>query len=186
MVCHSLLQWTTFCQTSPPWPDRLGWPHMAWLCFTELDKTVVQWSDWLVFCAYGFSVSALWCPLAIPTVLLGLLLPWYLFMAAPEKHGRCSLPRTRSIFSGLPFLTLNVAWFLSPLLRLRSNSSMEVGLLFPAAAPDLGRGVAPLRHRPWLPTWESSSPLLPLTSDVGKLLCTGPALSQPGALGRTR
>ena len=42
MVCHSLLQWTTFCQTSPPWPDRLGWPHMAWLSFIELDKAVVH------------------------------------------------------------------------------------------------------------------------------------------------
>ena len=41
VVCHSLLQWTTFCQTSPPWPVRLGWPHTAWLSFIELDKTVV-------------------------------------------------------------------------------------------------------------------------------------------------
>ena len=24
---HSLLQWTTFCQTSSPWPVCLGWPH---------------------------------------------------------------------------------------------------------------------------------------------------------------
>ena len=32
--------------------------------------------DWLVFCNYGFSVSALWCALATPTVLLGFLLPW--------------------------------------------------------------------------------------------------------------
>ena len=38
VVCHSLLQWTTFCQTSPPWPIRLGWSHMAWLSFIELDK----------------------------------------------------------------------------------------------------------------------------------------------------
>ena len=39
VVCHSLLQWTTFCQTSPLWPlHPLGWPHMAWLSFTELDK----------------------------------------------------------------------------------------------------------------------------------------------------
>ena len=52
------------------------WPHMAWLSFTELDTTVVLWSDWLVFCDYGFSVSALWCPLTTPTVLLGFLLPW--------------------------------------------------------------------------------------------------------------
>ena len=35
-----------------------------------------MWLDWLVFCDYGFSVSALWCPLATPTVLLGFLLPW--------------------------------------------------------------------------------------------------------------
>ena len=39
---HSLLQWTTFCQSSPPWPIRLGWPHMAWLSFTELDKAMVH------------------------------------------------------------------------------------------------------------------------------------------------
>ena len=37
----------------------------AWLSFIELDKAVVLvWLDWLVFCEYGFSVSALWCPLA--------------------------------------------------------------------------------------------------------------------------
>ena len=41
-VCRSLLQWTTFCQTSQPWPVCLGWPHMAWLSFTELDKAVVH------------------------------------------------------------------------------------------------------------------------------------------------
>ena len=31
VVFHSLLQWTTFCQNSPPWPIHLGWPYMAWL-----------------------------------------------------------------------------------------------------------------------------------------------------------
>ena len=55
VVCHSLLQWTTFCQMSPPWPTRLGWPHRAWLSFIELDKAVVLvWLDWIVFCEYGF------------------------------------------------------------------------------------------------------------------------------------
>ena len=63
MVCHSLLQWTTFCQPSPPWPVRPGWPHTAWLSFIELDRLWSMWSDWLAFCDYGFSVSALWCPL---------------------------------------------------------------------------------------------------------------------------
>ena len=35
-----------------------------------------MWSGWLVFCDYGLSVSALWCPLTTPTNLLGFLLPW--------------------------------------------------------------------------------------------------------------
>ena len=36
----------------------------AWLRFIELDKALVLvWLVWLVFCEYGFSVSALWCPL---------------------------------------------------------------------------------------------------------------------------
>ena len=49
----------------------------AWLSFIDLDKAVVLvWLDWLVSCEYGFSVSALWCPLATPTILLGFLLPW--------------------------------------------------------------------------------------------------------------
>ena len=35
----------------------------AWLSSIELDKAVVLvWLDWLVFCEYGFSVFALWCP----------------------------------------------------------------------------------------------------------------------------
>ena len=33
VVCHSLLQWTTFCQNCPPWPFCLGWPYMAWLIY---------------------------------------------------------------------------------------------------------------------------------------------------------
>ena len=72
----------------------LSWvPHRALLSFIELDKAVVLvWLGWLVFCNYGFSLSALWCPLTKPTVLLGFL-----------------LPRTRGIFSPPPLLTLNVA-----------------------------------------------------------------------------
>ena len=76
MVCHSLIQWTTFCQTSPLWPIHLGWPHTAWLSFLELDKAVIRVTDWLVVCDCGFSLYALWCPLSVPTILLGFLLPW--------------------------------------------------------------------------------------------------------------
>ena len=94
VVCHCLLQWTTFCQTSPPWPVRLGWPHTTWLSFTELDKAVVLWSDWPVSCDYGFSVSALWCPLTTPTVLLGFLLPrtWGISYSCSSKAQLRFLP----------------------------------------------------------------------------------------------
>ena len=112
VVCHSLFQWITFCQTSPPWPVCLGWPYTAWLSFIELDKAVVLWSDWLGFCDCGFSLSALWCPLPAPTVILGFLLPWtwgissqllftldmgYLLSAAtPDlRHGVSSLSRVQ-------------------------------------------------------------------------------------------
>ena len=31
VVCHSLLQWITFCQNSPLWAIHLGWPYTTWL-----------------------------------------------------------------------------------------------------------------------------------------------------------
>ena len=69
-VDHVLSDLSTM--TRPSWVAP-----QAWLSFIELDKAVVLvWLDWLVFCEYGFSVSALWFPLATPTVLLGFLLPW--------------------------------------------------------------------------------------------------------------
>ena len=67
----------------------------AWLSFTELDKAVVLvWLDGLLFCDYNFSVSALWCPLATPTILTWVSLTLdvgYLFTAAPAKCICCSL-----------------------------------------------------------------------------------------------
>ena len=69
-VDHALSDLSTM--TRPSWVAL-----QAWLGFIELDKAVVLvWLDWLVFCEYGFSVSALWCPLLALTVLLGFLLPW--------------------------------------------------------------------------------------------------------------
>ena len=69
-VDHILSDLSTM--TRPSWVAP-----QAWLSFVELDKAVVLvWLDWLVFCDYGFNVSALWCLLAIPTVLLGYLLSW--------------------------------------------------------------------------------------------------------------
>ena len=129
VVCHSLLQWTTFCQTSPPWPGHLGWPHTAWLSFLELDKLWSMWSDWLVVCDCGFSVSALWCPLSVPTILLGFLLPctrglssWFLQQsAAAAPYLECGVaplghhpwPWTWGNSSWLLPLTLDVGYLLS-------------------------------------------------------------------------
>ena len=103
-----------------------------------------MWSDWLVFCDYGFSVSALWGPLAAPTVLLGFLLPW-----------------RKAIFSWLPLLTLNMEQLLSGLLRPAAAApwrwgcssrppslTWEVGKLLSAAAPALSQPGA-LSCYPW-------------------------------------
>ena len=86
VVCHSLLQWTTFGQTSPPWPVCLGWPHTAWLSFIELDKVMVDVIRlasflWLWFqCVCPLTPSRntyhlTWVSLALDK--------GYLFMAAP-------------------------------------------------------------------------------------------------------
>ena len=111
VVCHSLLQWTTFCQTSPPWCARLGWSHRAWLSFIELDKA---------FACVIRLTSVLWlwfqcvCPLMpfrntyhLTQVSLTLVVG-YLFTVAPAKCTRCSLPWRRGISSPLPLRTLNV------------------------------------------------------------------------------
>ena len=87
----------------------------VWLSFFELDKAVILvWLDWLDFCDYGFSVSALWCPLATPTVLLGFVLPW-----------------TWGISSHL--LQQSAAALLT----------LDEGYLLTTAPPDLERGIAP-------------------------------------------
>ena len=123
VVCDSLLQWTTFCQTSPLWPVCLGWPYLAWLSFMELDHVV-----YLIRLA---SFLWLWfqsvCPLKpfLSTYcLLGFLLPWTWGIssqllqqsadAAPylgcgvSPHGCCSWPWMWGTSSRLPLLTLDV------------------------------------------------------------------------------
>ena len=57
LVWHSIFQWTTFCQNSPPWPFYLGWSYTAWLSFIELDKAVIHVINlvsflWLWFSSY--------------------------------------------------------------------------------------------------------------------------------------
>ena len=131
VACHSLLQWTTFCQTSPPWPVCLRWPHTAWLSFIELDKAIVH-----VIRLAGF--LWLWfqsiCRLMPSQHLLGFLLPW--------TWGIYSWLLQQST-AAAPDLGCGVAPH-----RLRSwpwmwGSSSRPPLL------NLGRGVAPLSHHSW-------------------------------------
>ena len=112
MVCHSLLQWATFCQTSPPWPVRLGWPYMAWLSFIELDKAVVHVIRLASFLWLWFQSV---CPL-MPSLSTGVSLTLdmgYLFTVAPAKHSCCSLPWTWGSSSWPSLLTLDVRYLLS-------------------------------------------------------------------------
>ena len=56
VVCHSLLQWTTFCQNPPPWPVYLGWPYQGMaLSFIELNKAVVHMIRLVSFLQLWFS-----------------------------------------------------------------------------------------------------------------------------------
>ena len=119
---------------------RLGWPHIALFSFTELDKAVALWSDWLVFCDYGFGVSALWCPLATPTILPGFLLPW--------TWGISSRLLQQSA-AAAPYLGRGVSLHSHPSWPWTWSSSSR-----PSAAA-----------APW--TWVCSSWLLPLTLGMG-------------------
>ena len=61
VVCHSLLQWTTFCQNSPPWPVHLGWSYTAWLIVSlSLTRLWSMWLGWLDFCDCGFQSTLCW------------------------------------------------------------------------------------------------------------------------------
>ena len=111
VVCHSLLQWTTFCQTSPPWPARLGWPHTAWLSFIELDKAVVHVIRLTSFLWLWFQCVCLLIPSCNTYYLSWVSLTLdvgYLFTASPAKHSCCSLLCMRGISSPPPLLTLNI------------------------------------------------------------------------------
>ena len=116
----------------------------AWLTFIELDKAVVLvWLDWLVFCDYGFSVSALWCPLATPTILLGFLLPW--------TWGISSRLLQQSA-AAAPYLGWRVSPHHHPSWPWKWSSSSRPSCTCAATAP-------------WM--WSCSSRPLPLTSGVG-------------------
>ena len=150
VACHSLLQWTPFCQTSPPWPTNLGWLHRAWFGFIELDKAVVLvWLDWLVFCEYGFSVC-------LPCDALLQHLPSYLGFSylgcVVSVHGCSSkaqlllltLDEGYLLTTAVPDLQRGIAPLGPPVPVQPLLLTLDEGYLLTAAPPDLERGVAPL------------------------------------------
>ena len=106
---------------------------MAWLSFIELDKTVILWSDWLVYCDYGFSVSALWCSLATPTALLGFLLPWTWDISSWLLQQ-----------STAAALTVDEGYLLMATLSDLEHGVAPLSSPVPMQPPLLGHGVAPL------------------------------------------
>ena len=112
---------------------------MAWLGFIELDKAVILvWLDWLVSREYGFSVSALCCPLATPTFLLAFLLPW----AGLSLHS-CS-SKVQPLL-----LTLDEGYLLTASLPDFQRGIARLGPPAPVQLLLLGHGVAPPGRRPW-------------------------------------
>ena len=158
VVCHSFLQWTTFCQTSPPWPTHLGWPHMAWLSFTELDKAVVLVIRLTSFLWLWFQCV---CPL-MPSCNI-YLLTW-VFLTLDEGYLLTSYPSWPWTWSSSSqpscacSATTPWTWGCSP----RSpHLTSGMGKLLPATTPGLRRGVSPPGSCPWSRIWGSSSqPLL--------------------------
>ena len=124
---------------------RWSWvAPQAWLSFFELDKAVVLvWLDWLIFCDYGFGVSALWCPLETPTILLGFLLPW------PWGISSWLLQQSAA---DAPFLRRGVSPHCHPSWPWAWNSSSILSCTCAATAP-------------W--TWDCSSRPLPLALGTG-------------------
>ena len=66
VFCHSLLQWTRFCQNSAPWSVHLMWPCMAWLTASlSYIRLWSMWSFWLE--RVTLYVNSLWNTIYIYT-----------------------------------------------------------------------------------------------------------------------
>ena len=133
VVCHSLLQWTTFCQTSLPWPVHLGWPHMACLSFIELDKVVVHVIR-LASCLWLWFQSV--CPL-MPSQCL----PSYLGFSYLGR-GVCLQGCSSKVQPLL--LTLDEGYLFTGALSGLEHGVAPLGPPVPAQPPLLGGGVSPL------------------------------------------
>ena len=113
VVCHSLLQWTTFCQTSPLWLFHLGWLYTAWLTVSlSYTKLWSMWSVWLVFYDCGFhSVCPLMKIVGCESFLIGgtgcgenWILLWWARTSSVNLYSNCLL------MCGAVFPPCSLAW----------------------------------------------------------------------------
>ena len=52
MACHSLLQWSMFCQNSPLWPVLLGWTCMVYMAHSFNDLSLLAyWPEVALTCS---------------------------------------------------------------------------------------------------------------------------------------
>ena len=81
------LQWTTFCQTSPPWPARLGLPrrHNFHWVRQGCGPSVIRLTSFLWVWFQRVCLLMPSCNTYHPTWVSLTLGVGYLFMAAPEK-----------------------------------------------------------------------------------------------------
>ena len=142
MVCHSLLQCTTLCQISSPWPARLGLPHrhgLVSLSSTSCGPSVIRLTSSLWV---WFQCVCLLMPLATPTILLGFLLPW-----------AWGISSRLSSKAQLLLLTLDEGYLLTAALPDLQRGIALLGPPEPVQPRLLGRGVGPPGHCPWPRAW---------------------------------
>ena len=59
VACHSLLQWTTFCRSSPPWLVHLGWSYTG-MAHSFIDRAGIHVISLVSF-------LWLWCSFCLPS-----------------------------------------------------------------------------------------------------------------------
>ena len=130
------------------------------------------WLVWLVFCEYGFSVSALWCPLATSIIFLGFLLPWAWGISSRLlQQSTAAAPYLGQRVSPLHRPSLPSTWDSSSRPACASAATAPwTWIALPGCCPVLRHGGPSPGHRPWTSMWGGSSRLSPLTSNGGWLL----------------
>ena len=109
------------------WPIHLGWPHMSWLSFIELDKAVVRVIRLTSYLWLWFQCV---CPL---------------------------MPSSNTYHLTWVSLTSNEGYLLTAAPPDLERGLTPLGPPAPMHLPLPGRGLAPLGHCPWPRMWGSSS-----------------------------